>query len=93
MRVYASPQFVLENFIRTTFYPRLSNVFAGLQVEEGLAAQAIGSAMFSDELPKILGYEARLDRKFEKTLAMLVRVREIRESRERKKLNGSSKQV
>lgn len=83
----------LENFIRTTFYPRLLNVFAGLQVEEGLAAQAIGSAMFSDELPKILGYEARLDRKFEKTLAMLVRLQEIRESRERKKLNGSSKQV
>ena len=89
----ASLAAALEHFIRTTFYPRLSNVFAGLQVKEGLAAQAIGSAMFSDELQKIVRYEAHLDRKFEKTLAILVRVREIRESRERKKLNGSSKQV
>lgn len=75
----------LASFIGTTFYPRLSDFFATLQIREGVTAQAIGSAMFSDELPKIVRYEAHLDRKFEKTLAMLMRLQEIRERREAKK--------
>ena len=75
----------LACFVKTTFYPRLSNVLSRLQVEEGVTAQAIGSAMFSDELPKIMRYEAHLDRKFEKTLAMIIRLQEMRERREAKK--------
>ena len=43
-----------------------------------IRAQAFGEAIDPDRLEKLSRYEVHLDRKLERTLAMLIRLRELR---------------
>jgi len=50
---------------------------------EKVKSQALGKAFFSDkELNKYTKYENHLDKKFEKTLAMLLKMKELRETKQ-----------
>lgn len=80
---------VLE-FIRSEFFPRLERAYTDYIAYTNIPYQAIGSALFTEELQKLMRYEAHLDRKYERTLAILLRLREIRETRERNKLGRRS---
>jgi len=48
---------------------------------EAIKAQALGEGLQVDRLEKLNRYETHLDRKFERTLAMLVKLKELRSGR------------
>jgi hypothetical protein len=51
-----------------------------LQHREAIREQALGVAYRSDDLEVPARYEVHLDRKLERTLAMLIRLRDLRQS-------------
>jgi hypothetical protein len=53
---------------------------AELEYRDAIREQAFGSAYTSQRLEVTARYEVHLDRKLERTLAMLIRLRELRRS-------------
>ena len=69
----------IRDHIKSGIEPRL----AALTHREAIRAQAIGDAFDGDRLQSIARYETHLDRRLERTLAVLVKLQELRKARER----------
>ncbi|WP_284155024.1 hypothetical protein [Sulfuricystis thermophila] len=71
----------LAEFIREHLMPLCIAMQRQAQHHEAIKAQAIGEGLQVHRLEKIARYETHLDRKFERTLAMLVKLKELRSGR------------
>lgn len=65
----------INDFIETRFLPRIIRAYYG---QDRISSQVAGTAMFSEQFEKMIMLEARLDRRYEKTLAILLRLQELR---------------
>ena len=68
----------LEAWIRRHWAEWFDGPIAELEHRDVIREQAIGSAYATQRLEATARYEVHLDRKLERTLAMLIRLRELR---------------
>lgn len=68
----------IEDFILSEIAQKVGCAEAMSQYVTEIRQQAVGSAFNSFPFEQIARYEAHLDRKFERTLSMLFKLREIR---------------
>jgi hypothetical protein len=68
----------LHRFIEKRVLPRLETRRKELSNRPLIREQAFGEALDPDRLDRLARYEVHLDRKLERTLAMLLRLRELR---------------
>ena len=68
----------LADFIREHLDPMCVTIGKVAQQHTSIKAQTIGEGLQVHRLEKLNRYETHLDRKFERTLAMLVKLKEIR---------------
>ena len=71
----------LAEFIRVHLDPICRSLEAEARHHEAIKAQALGEGLQVHRLEKLTRYETHLDRKFERTLAMLVKLKELRSGR------------
>lgn len=71
----------LAEFIRDHLEPLCQSMEKEARHHEAIKAQALGEGLQVDRLEKLNRYETHLDRKFERTLAMLVKLKELRSGR------------
>lgn len=71
----------LADFIREHLEPVCLNVEAEARHHEAIKAQAMGEGLQVHRLVNLTRYETHLDRKFERTLAMLLKMKELRGGR------------
>jgi hypothetical protein len=70
----------LEAWIRQHWEEWYDGPIAELEHRDAIREQAIGGAYATQRLESTARYEVHLDRKLERTLAMLIRLRELRRS-------------
>jgi hypothetical protein len=70
----------LETWIRRNWADWYERPIAGLEHRDVIREQAIGSAYAPQRLEATARYEVHLDRKLERTLALLIRLRELRQA-------------
>jgi hypothetical protein len=75
--VEATPQ-CLAKFINDDLLPFCRQVVIEVQSHEAVKAQTLGEGLQPYRLEKLNRYEVHLDRKFERTLAMLLKLKELR---------------
>ena len=68
----------LADFIRDRLEPLCLSIEKEAQHHEAIKAQTLGEGLQVHRLEKLTRYETHLDRKFERTLAMLVKLKELR---------------
>jgi len=68
----------LANFIRESLYPECWRAVQEARFTPAIKAQALGEGLRPYLLEKLNRYETHLDRKFERTLAMLLKLKELR---------------
>ncbi len=68
----------LADFIRTHLLPTCKSLEKEARHHEAIKAQTIGEGMQAHRLEKLTRYETHLDRKFERTLAMLIKLKDLR---------------
>lgn len=68
----------LANFIHEHLEPFCLSMEKEARHHEAIKAQTLGEGLKAHQLEKLNRYETHLDRKFQRTLAMLVKLREIR---------------
>ncbi len=68
----------LADFIRMHLLPTCKSLDKEARHHEAIKAQAIGEGMQVYRLEKLARYETHLDRKFERTLAMLIKLKDLR---------------
>ncbi len=68
----------LGNFISQELDPVFRAIEAEARYHEAIKSQAIGEGLKAQNLEHLGRYETHLDRKFERTLAMLIKLKEIR---------------
>jgi hypothetical protein len=71
----------LTEFIRDHLEPLCIGMEKETRHHEAIKAQALGEGLQVHRLEKLTRYETHLDRKFERTLAMLVKLKELRSRR------------
>lgn len=71
----------LAEFIREHLEPLCVGMEKEARHHEAIKAQALGEGLQVHRLEKLTRYETHLDRKFERTLAMLVKLKELRGGR------------
>jgi len=71
----------LAQFIRETLEPICFQMEREARLTPAIKAQTLGEGLRAHLLEKLNRYETHLDRKFERTLAMLVKLQELRNSR------------
>lgn len=76
----------LEDFINRLLYPACYRMLKDANHAPAIKAQTLGEGLQTHRLEQLNRYETHLDRKFERTLAMLLKLKDIRSS-----LNPSSK--
>jgi hypothetical protein len=69
----------LETWIRRHWVEWFDGPIAELEHRDAIREQAIGSAYATQRLESTARYEVHLDRKLERTLAMLIRLKELRQ--------------
>ncbi len=67
----------LAEFIRTHLEPECIRIDKEARNHEAIKAQALGEGLQVHRLEKLTRYETHLDRKFERTLAMLLKLKEL----------------
>lgn len=72
----------LRRFIEQRILPLLRDQKAEIAARPAIRMQALGEALSFHAMERFARYETHLDRKFERTLAMLVRLKEMRLSGE-----------
>ena len=72
----------LMNWIKAEAYPYFQRRFEALNNKDAFKQQVFGESFKPDRLEKLARYETHLDRKLERTLAMLVKLQELRRQRE-----------
>ena len=70
----------LADFIREHLEPLCLSEEKEAQHHEAIKAQTLGEGLKAHQLEKLNRYETHLDRKFQRTLAMLVKLKELRPS-------------
>lgn len=78
---YAANAEGLAKFIGEHLYPLCAVMEKEARHHEAIKAQTLGEGLQVHRLEKLNRYETHLDRKFERTLAMLVKLKELRASR------------
>lgn len=68
----------LQNFIYTKFLPACRSTVAEIHNHEAIKRQVIGEGVYVPNMKNLTRYETHLDRKFERTLAMLIKLKEMR---------------
>jgi len=68
----------LEQFIRESLEPVCYRMVKEAQYTPAIKAQTLGEGLQAHRLEKLNRYETHLDRKFERTLAMLLKLKELR---------------
>lgn len=71
----------LASFISEHLYPLCATLEKEARHHEAIKAQTLGEGLQVHRLEKLNRYETHLDRKFERTLAMLVKLKELRGGR------------
>lgn len=72
----------LAEFIERHLEPLCMAIESALENHAAIKSQALGEGMQIYRLEKLNRYETHLDRKFERTLAMLIKLKELRNSRD-----------
>ena len=75
---YAETAEGLDEFIRTHLEPVCRHTEKEARHHDAIKAQALGEGLQAHRLEKLNRYETHLDRKFERTLAMLLKLKELR---------------
>ena len=75
---YAGTAEGLAEFIRETLEPVCARMAMEAQYTPAIKAQTLGEGLQVHRLEKLNRYETHLDRKFERTLAMLLKLKELR---------------
>jgi hypothetical protein len=70
----------LEDFIKSSVLPRYRDRRLELENRELIREQSFGEAVNAPELDGYARYEVHLDRKFERTLALLVKLKALRQT-------------
>jgi len=68
----------LAEFIRETLEPMCTRMVKEAGYQPAIKAQTLGEGLQAHRLEKLNRYEIHLDRKFERTLAMLLKLKELR---------------
>ena len=68
----------LAEFIRETLEPICFRMAREAQFTPAIKAQTLGEGLQAQRLEKLNRYETHLDRKFERTLAMLLKLKQLR---------------
>lgn len=68
----------LASFINETLYPICIRMEKEARYHYAIKAQTMGDGLQAFKLEKLNRYETHLDRKFERTLAMLLKIKELR---------------
>lgn len=68
----------LDEFIRTHLAPVCRQTEMEARHHDAIKAQALGEGLQAHRMEKLNRYETHLDRKFERTLAMLLKLKELR---------------
>ena len=71
----------LADFIREQLEPLCLRIESGARHHEAIKSQALGEGLQAYRLEKLSRYETHLDRKFERILAMLLKLKELRVGR------------
>lgn len=71
----------LEEFISEHLEPLCMDMEKTARHHEAIKAQALGEGLQAHRLDKLNRYETHLDRKFERTLAMLLKLKQLRSGR------------
>ncbi len=71
----------LADFIREHLEPLCMNMEKEARHHEAIKAQTLGEGLQAYKLEKLNRYETHLDRKFERTLAMILNLKELRSRR------------
>jgi hypothetical protein len=69
----------LSDFIRFHLEPTCQSVEKGTRHHAAIKAQALGQGLQVHRLEKLSRYETHLDRKFQRTLAMLLKLKDLRD--------------
>lgn len=75
---YAADEDGLMQFIQTQLLPLCRSIECNARNQSVIKAQALGEGLQPQRLEKLSRYETHLDRKFERTLAMLLKMKEMR---------------
>jgi hypothetical protein len=76
---YATTAEALQTWIESNLAQWYHQPIAELQYRDAIREQALGMAYAAEELEVPARYEVHLDRKLERTLTMLIRLRELRQ--------------
>jgi hypothetical protein len=68
----------LEQFIREALEPICMRMEKEAKYQPAIKAQTLGEGLHPQRMEKLNRYEIHLDRKFERTLAMLLKLKELR---------------
>ena len=68
----------LADFIRDSLEPLCRRILTEAQFPPAFKAQTLGEGLRAHQLEKLNRYEIHLDRKFERTLAMLLKLKALR---------------
>jgi hypothetical protein len=68
----------LQYFILNDLLPTCRSTLAEIRHHEAIKRQVIGEGVYEPNMENLSRYETHLDRKFERTLAMLVKLKELR---------------
>ena len=75
---YPATEEGLAEFIRKTLEPICVRMEKEARYQPAIKAQTLGEGLQAHRLEKLNRYETHLDRKFERTLAMLLKLKELR---------------
>ena len=71
----------LRSYVDEVLYPLIIQMDKEARYHEDIKNQALGQGLIAYKLQQLSRYETHLDRKFERTLGMLIKVQEIRLAR------------
>jgi hypothetical protein len=78
--IYEATAEGLAEFIRMTLEPILTQMEKEARYQPEIKAQTMGEGLQANRLVSLSRYETHLDRKFERTLAMLIKLKQLRGS-------------
>ena len=68
----------LTEFIRDSLHPICYRMVKEAQFTPAIKTQTLGEGLRAHQLEKLNRYETHLDRKFERTLAMILKLKDLR---------------
>lgn len=75
---YSADESDLQTFLYSQLLPLCRSIQCNISNQPAILAQTLGEGLQPNRLEKLSRYETHLDRKFERTLAMLLKLKEMR---------------